>query len=129
MKKFLVVLVAMVCFGFSANAEANPNVYVSGTPIVTINKNETVTIEVPIKANAIAHKTGCTMAIKVCPITRNILDALFIQCEYGEIKLDCLNNNCSGTTIVKFNCSVKQNASAPRCGAYDFAVTITNDGC
>ena len=127
MKKIFVMLVAVIGFGISANAQ---RVYVSNASPSVSNDGKSVYIRVTVKGELDAAKI-CNLGIKVCPITRNLLDALFINCEYGELRFSNINGggSMSAETTVYFSCSVKQNEAAPRCGAYDFKAEITNNGC
>jgi len=124
MKKIFVMLVALIGFGISTNAQT-----FSVTNVKTTHSRDGKTVDIEVTVTArVTEQTGyhCYLDIKVCPKTRNVLDALFINCEYGTI---CIPGGLIGETTVKFSCSVKENAVAPRCGAYDFDVTLTSDPC
>ena len=129
MKRLFVVLVALIGFVFGVNAQS---VYVSSVTQSISSDGKSVEIRVTVKGELDTPTAGCRLGIKVCPKTRNLLDALFINCEYGNVEFSCINRGCTtkyGEGTVTFRCSVKQNETAPRCGAYDFDVTITNNGC
>jgi len=127
MKKLFVILVAVIGLGIGANAQ---NVYVSKVDQGVSPNGKSVIIYVTVKGELDVAKI-CNLGIKVCPTTRNVLDALFIDCQYGTLGFSNINGGGSkyAETTVTFSCSVKQNEDAPRCGAYDFAVEITNDDC
>lgn len=127
MKKILVILVALVGFGLSLNAQ---NVYVSNVETVPSVNGKDVTIYVTVKG-VLDDANSCSLGIKVCPTTRNVLDVLYIDCEYGDLLFERFSGGPSkyAETKVTFSCTLKQNEEAPRCGAYDFDVTVTNNGC
>ena len=122
MKKYLLILVVMICFGLSANAQAKA--FVSGEPEVHINQyNKTVTIRVPVTVDfGTASGLNCRAVVKICPKSRTPLDALHINCEWsGVIPRD--GKNKFGKGSVTFSCSVKDSSVFQRCGAYDFDVS------
>jgi len=123
-KKIFVLLVALIGFGIAVKAQT----YSKGT-VTTEEKNGKFYINVPVSVSGVTISSGythCYVEIKVCPTTRNILDALYINCEYATIKVD---RSGGGRTTVTFSCDIKQNASAPRCGAYDFEIEEQRNDC
>jgi hypothetical protein len=127
MKKILVILVALIGFGFSANAQVKASI--SGDPTVRISQDgKTVTISVPISV-FFGEKNGlnCRATVKLCPKARTVLDALYINCQWsGTI----MRNSPTEYATVYFSCSVKDSSVFQRCGAYDFEVSeVTTDYC
>jgi len=123
MKKILLILIALIGFGIGANAQTP---YVSGVDVYPNQGRygDQVRIIVTVRGHKDDFKV-CNQAVKVFPVTRNIFDALFVKVEYGTVVYSGKN----GVGTVEFWCSMEQNAVASRCGAYDFKVEVTNNGC
>jgi hypothetical protein len=118
MKKILIILVAFIGFGISASAQ---KAYVSGDPTVRVD-GERVVITVPIAVDfgTVSDQINCRAVVKVCPKSRELLDALYINCEWtGTISYN--RKTEYGSAV--FSCSVKDSSVPQRCGAYDFEVS------
>jgi hypothetical protein len=119
MKKVAMILIAVIGFGISANAQTAE---ISGDPIVRVSDDgKSVVISVPVKVDFGTNVTdvlNCRATVKVCPKTRTPLDALHINCQWSEsISIHKKYGK------VTFSCSVKDSSIFQRCGAYDFEVS------
>ena len=122
MKKIILILIAIVGLGISANAQKLT--IESVTPQV-INGKYIITVKIVGEFDQTPSESQKSYSIKVCPKARTPLSDLFVNCEYGTITHKYQNNNLQrrAETFIRFECTVPQNEQAPRCGAHDFVVT------